>query len=255
MRFSLAPLAGLAALSIVGTASATVLTFDWGGSTLDQVPATYGRFVGNPMFPTPPAFSYGAAGGLTPNVDVLYAPTLRLGSGNPADPTRVFGDLHNALYRDRAADLGTPGILSITLSADPGYLVCLQAFDIAAVFNSFTGFGEDLPARNIKVLDGGGNTLFNLDFDPNNPDHESLLTTWAPGTNAPLRHKHFVFDPAITANRLTIRLDFTQLLTIGGNKSDRIAIDNIQFCQVPTPGAAMLMGCSGALLAARRRRR
>jgi hypothetical protein len=255
MRFSLASLASIASLSLIGSASATVLTFDFGGNTLDTVPTTYGQYVGNPSFPTPAGFSYGAAGGLTPNVNVLYAPTLRLGSGNPNDPSRTFGDLHNVLYRQRAADFGEPGVLSITLAADPGFLVCLQSFDLAAVFNATTGFGEDLPARNIKVLDGTGAVLYNLDYDPSLPDHESPLTTWAPGTNTPLRHKTFTFAPPLTANRLTIRLDFTQLLSIGGNKSDRIGIDNLQFCQVPTPGAAGLMTCCGMVLAARRRRR
>ncbi len=257
MRCSLASIAGLAALSFVGTSSATVLTFDFGGGTGNTVPLNYGPYVGNPAFPIPAGYSYGAAGGLTPNINVLYAPTLKLGSVPPAtttDPTRVFGDLGNVLYRDRAPDFGEPGILSITFAADPGFIACLHGFDIAAVFNSFTGFGEDLPARNIRILDNLGNALFNLDYDANNPDHESTSTTWAPGTNTPLRHKRFTFDPPLMSSRLTLRLDFTQLITIGGNKSDRIGIDNIEFSQVPTPGAAMLLGCSGALLLARRRR-
>jgi hypothetical protein len=255
MRFSLASLASIVGLALAGSASATVLTFDWGGNSLDAVPANYGNRVGDPNFPTPPGYSYGAAGGITPNVNILYAPTLRLGAATPPDPTRVFGDLTNVLYRQRAPDNGLAGILQIDFIADPGFQVCLQSFDIAAVFNSVSGFGEDLPARNIKVLDGQGNALFSLDYDPAVLDHDSLLSTYAPGTNTPLRHKTFVFNPPLTASKITLRLDFTQLLTIGGNKSDRIAIDNIQFCQTPTPGAATLIGCTGVMLASRRRRR
>jgi len=236
-----------------------VLTFDFGGLSLDPVPANYGNHVGNPGFPTPPGWSYGGAGGPTDHVGVNYDPLLLLGASNPPDPARVFGDLNNVLYRSRNGGF-EPGILQITFSADPGWLVCLDGFSIAAVYNSLTTFGEDLPARSISVLDGIGTTLFRLDFDNGaTPNHASLATTWAPGTGPGqgdiLRHKRYLFGPPLQAPTLTLRLDFTQLITIGGGKQDRIGIDDIEITQIPIPAPATAPAILCISLAACRRRR
>jgi MYXO-CTERM domain-containing protein len=237
---------GLAS-ALVSSASATVLTFDFNGSNTDNVPGAYGNRVSSFA---PGFFNYGSDGGITPNVSVSYTPVLKLGGAIPADPTRVFGDLTNVLYRDRNGGF-TTGILEITLSADPGFLVCLHRFDAAAVFNAVTGIGEDLPARSIQVLDGFGTPLYQLDYDPSNPP-----STYIPGTDTPaLRHRTFDWDAnPLCANRLMIRLDLTQLITIGGSKVDRIGIDNIKFSQTPAPGAAALFLGAAGMLATRRRR-
>jgi MYXO-CTERM domain-containing protein len=255
MRSFLSPLvvAGLAC-SITSVASATVLTFDFGGVNTDTVPSNYGSHVSSFA---PGLFNYGPDGGITPNVSVVYSPVLRLGGASPSLPTRVFGDLDHSqggaggvLYRDNNGGLST-GILQITLAADPGYLVCLDYFDLAAVFNSVTGVGEDLPARSIQVLDGSsGAPLYQLDYDPANPP-----STYIPGTQ-PLRHRRFDWSAnPLTASSLIIRLDLTQLITIGGSKVDRIGIDNIKFTQVPSPAPAALLTGAVGMLAARRRRR
>ncbi len=249
MRSLVAPLATLGLASILASnAAATVLTFDFGGVNTQSVPGTYGNRVASFA---PDQFTYGSDGGFTPNVSVSYTPVLKLGGAQPPDNTRVFGDLANVLYRDRNGGF-TTGILEITLSADPGFQVCLHYFDLAAVFNAVTGVGEDLPARSIQVLDGLGTPLYQLDYDPANPP-----STYIPGTNIPtLRHRRFDWDAnPICANRLMIRLDLTQLITIGGTKVDRIGIDNIKFSQrVPAPGAAALFLGAAGLLASRRRR-
>lgn len=235
---------------ITAQTSATVLTFDYGGTNSTQILDTYGDRVGDPNTFQPPAFMYGSAGGITPNVVVDYKPVLRLGAGtNPSDPTRVFGDLTNVLYRDRNAPGFSPGILEINLFADAGFLVCLHSFDLAAVYNSITGFGEDLPAKSIIITDGAGTELFRLNYDINNPP-----STVIPGT-LPLRSRRFDWDAnPLRAQQLRIRIDLTQLITPGGSKADRVGIDNIKFSQIPTPGASAMVLIGGALLGTRRRR-
>lgn len=244
---------------VVGILSAvaqgTVLTFDFGGGNGESVPSIYGDHVANLGYPQNPAYSYGAAGGPTPNVGVVYGPLLRLaGAPNPFDPSRVFGDLQNVLYRDRFPDPET-GILRITLVGDPGYEVSLLSFDIAAVFNSITGGAEDLPLRSIMVLNHEGDALYSLLYDPAVTDHDSLLSTYAPGTQ-PLRHKHFAWPAGLTSRTITIRLDLGQLITIGGTKVDRVGIDNITFGQgvvLPSPGSMALIAAAGLFVARRKR--
>lgn len=248
MRSSFVPLsAAVVSAFLAAPALATVLTFDFGGVNSDSIPPGYGNRVAS-FAPGP--FNYGSDGGITPNVSVVFTPVLRLGGATPADQTRVFGDLNNVIYRDRNGGFA-PGILEITLSADAGFEVFLHYFDAAAVFNAVTGVGEDLPARSIQVLDAQNSPLFQLDYDPNNPP-----STIIPGTNVPnLRHRRFDFSAApLHSSRLMIRLDLTQLITLGGSKVDRIGIDNIKFSQSPAPGAAApFLGAAGLLLARRRR--
>jgi hypothetical protein len=248
MRSLVSPIAaiGLATL-LASNAAATVLTFDFGGLNGDNIAPGYGNRVSSFA---PGVFNYGSDGGITPNVSVIYTPVLKLGGAQPPDNTRVFGDLQNVLYRDRNGGF-TVGILEITLSADPGFEVFLHYFDSAAVFNAVTGIGEDLPARSIQVLDGAGTPLYQLDYDPANPP-----STYIPGTDTPsLRHRRFDFSAnPLHASTLMIRLDLTQLITIGGSKVDRVGLDNIKFSQSPSPGAAALFFGAAGLLAARRRR-
>lgn len=252
MSFSrIGGLAALGAACVTSSAFATVLTFDFGGVNGTTINNNYGDRVGDPNQFVPPGWSYGSACGITPNVIVDYKPTLRLGGNNsPADPTRVFGNLTNVLYRDRNDPGFSPGILEINLNADNGFAVQLFSFDMAAVVNTVTGAQEDLPARSIQVLNGStGAELFRIDYDVNNPP-----STLVPGT-LPLRHRTFDFSAApLTAQFIRIRIDLTQLITVGGSKVDRVGIDNICFGQIPTPGAgALLIGAMGVVGLRRRR--
>lgn len=243
--------AALGAALVASSASATVLTFDFGGVNGTSINNNYGDRVGDPNQFVPPGWTYGPECGITPNVLVDYKPGLRLGANNsPADPTRVFGDLTNVLYRDRNDPGFTPGFIEINLSADNGFAVQLFSFDMAAVVNTVTGAQEDLPARSIQVLDGStGAEMFRIDYDINNPP-----STLIPGT-FPLRHRTFDFSAApLTAQFIRIRIDLTQLITIGGSKVDRVGIDNIKFGQIPTPGAAALLVGALGVVGLRRRR-
>lgn len=242
--------AALAAFAPAQHATATILTFEFGEPTGTTINQDYGDRVTSFINGT---FRYGNDGSPTPNVTVDYKDLLRLGgtrfsNGNPTDPTRVFGDLVNVLYRDRQLQGVLPNIMEIQLNADQGFLVCLHYFDLAAVFNSLVGVGEDLPAKSIAIFDGLGNPLTPTLVYPAND-------TLVPGTQ-PLRHRRFDYSAApLQAQNIRIRIDLSQLFTIGGSKVDRIGIDNIRFTQkpVPAPGALGLLGLAG-LVAARRRR-
>jgi hypothetical protein len=252
-----AALAGLTSVCFAAASSATVLTFDTGVAAPLIFPTSYGQRVGDPNTVQPAQFHYGTDGGITPNVNVIYSPVLRMGgSTNPFDPTRVFGDLTNVVYRDAAGGL-EPGILQISFVADPGYQVCLHSFDLAATYNSITGQGEDLSARSIKVLGQGGLPLLDLEFNPANLSRTSPTSTLIPG-GLPLTHKHFDFEASPLCNTMvTIRIDLNNYITIGGTKIDRFGIDNIKFSQrpIPTPGAGALLALAACVASLRRRTR
>jgi hypothetical protein len=257
MRSFPVALAGLVCSTLASVSSATVLTFDDGLGTPSPVPSNYGNRVGDPNTFQPPQFHYGSAGGITPNVNVYYEPVLRMGgTSNPVDPTHIFGDLTDVIYRDSSS--GTePGILSITFFADPGYQVCLDSFDMAASYNSITGQGEDLFMKSLKIVGQGGTILYGLDFNPADSDPNSPTTTLIPGT-LPLRHRHFDFESSpLCSQTVTIRIDLNNYITIGGSKVDRFAIDNIKFHQTPsapTPGAGALLAVAACVVGFRRRR-
>lgn len=256
MRLFSSALAGLVAFSLASVSSATVLTFDTGQGAPNPVPTNYGNRVGDPATFQPSTFHYGAGGGITPNVNVVYSPLLRLGgTASPFDPSRVFGDLANVIYRDREAfSGGEPGILQISFFADPGVEVRLHSFDIAALYNSITGQGEDLFAKSIKVLGSGGTVFLSLDFSPMDINPASPTSTFVPGT-APLTHRHFDFEAApFQSQSITIRIDLNNYTTIGGSKVDRFALDNIKISQTPTPGASVLLALAACIAGVRRRR-
>ncbi len=214
-----------AASLLCGSASATVLTFDIAGAGNGLLmPQDYGD---NVTATTMGNFSYGSAGGFTPNVTVSYASDsgqeLRFWSTN-------YNDLINVVENEVDGDTG----YSLTFTADSGFDVVLDSMNMG-------NWGATITVPGITVTDGGGSTLF------------SATNFLLPGSSTP---SSLFFDfGGISANTLILYIDTTGL---GGN-SDNVGLDNIQFGQsvsaVPVPAAAWLFGSGliGLVGIARRR--
>lgn len=227
------------------TASGTVLTFDLGPSALAPNGTSitnnfqgYGDRVGGQA--QPPQFSYGTGGGITPNVQTRYGSGIRYAFSAPRDPAHQYGDLENVVYRDKSDFSGGNNTkLVVSLTADPGFLVCLFSFDVALLL------GESLPIASVTITDGTSKVLFS-DSSADVPD------------TTPPSHKSYTFDgsdplkhPLIKAQDVEIILDFSAVLS----KIERFGVDNIKFGQtLPTPGAAAALFTGFGLLGTRRRR-
>lgn len=231
---------------IAASAHATVLTFDAGATDFQnwsQLYQAYGDRVGNPFFDAAnPQFTYGAGGGLTPNVQVEYRPGLLFASSQA--PSRRYGDMANVLYRQFGGD----NRIEVDLFPDAGVQVLLYSFDLAAVLS------ENLPAEFVLITDSLGNKLFRDNPTMGGP---GPIIPAVDGMGNPTRRTYdFV---ALTGGPLTAAPGRGINIIIGvgqiPTKIDRFGIDNIKFGQfVPSPGSAVLMAGAG-LLAARRRRR
>jgi hypothetical protein len=245
-------LSALTCSLLASQAQATILTFDMGVGNQGSVLQAYGDRVGNPMFPQNPSFQYGGMDDPTPDITVDYIGTMRLSD----DPLFRYGDLNRVLYR--AAD-GTGLMMEIVLAShNPTQPVRLNSFELAArvQFSNASPpvplVQENLPVKAIRVLDGPGNVLFQKLHPTDSGDgaNDPILNpgTVIPGT-VPLRRNRYVFNPGIVAPIVRIQIDLSQI----ASKVERIGIDNINFSQVPSPGAATLMGIAGLLVARRRR--
>ena len=137
-----------------------------------------------------------------------------------------YADLINIAYVDSGAGNSRPpfGVATVTLTADPGFLVRLDTVDLA-------GFGGDLDFDSITVT--GGDVPF------------SQANVPAPGS----AHNTLDFG-GITGQQL--------VLTFNDSDSQESAgIDNLTFTQVvPEPGAVglLVVGVGAAGLMRRRRR-
>ena len=200
----------------------TVLTFDVSGLGAGvDLPQGYGDRVTATTMGT---FSYGAAGGFTPNIEVSYAP---LSGGNLQFWTTGYSELVNVVENEFDGDNGW----LITIKADAGFFVQLSGFDLG-------NFGADVVLPGITVTDGNGNTL----------ETRSNISIPSPGNG---NHVDVDFNTPLAANTLVIAINTTGL----GGQSDNIGVDNILFGQIvaiPEPGLCALFGLAG-LLGVRRR--
>lgn len=182
--------------------SATVLTFEPRGGDGTAIDSAYGSRVTSPA---QGGFVYGSAGGFTPNVVIEYGPVtddVHRWSGD-------YGDLQDVIYREAEG----AGILTVTLRADPGFLVVLRRFDLAGWPNT------DYTINGVQVLDGAGTVVFSQ------PDAAIRGASGSP------RHTGFDFGPSpLVAQVLTMQIDSRNL----GGGSDNIGIDNIEFSQQAT---------------------
>ena len=199
-----------------GESTASVLTFDIDPlSNFLAIDQDYGDSI---TAITDGGFSYGADEGFTPNVNVSY------GADDPSLWGTGYGNLTNVLFED--TDI--TGVLEITFTADPGYMVNLHGFELA----SFSG------DRTIDLVDiSGTSSLF------------SQMDVAVSGSTSTA----FDFTTPLQANEFTIQIDARNL----GNRNDDIAIDNIVFSQVsiPEPSSTLLLGLGSLGLISRRRRK
>ncbi len=195
-RFVFAVLIVFAAM---GPTSATVLTFDQNVPVGDSEPVDpgYGDQV---TILDDSGLEYGADEGFTPAVSLDYGPA---GAG-PALWSTSYGDLTNVLYQSL---LGSP-TLEITLTANPGFLVRLSSFDLAA---SDGRFGSDPTIESLRVVDGSGTVLFDKNAE--------IVSKTA--------RNHYQFGTPLEGQTLTIRIDSSNL----GADAEGIGIDNITFGQ------------------------
>ncbi len=197
--------------ALMQVATATVLTFDIDGATNGSLmPQNYGDSV---TVSTMGGFSYGSAGGFTPNVNVTYEGD----SGNDLNFWSTgYNDLFNVVENEPDSHNG----YSITFVADTGYQVSLASLDMG-------NWGGAISVPELSITDGNGLELFS----------ESNIPLVANGVQS---HTSFDFG-SLLANTLILHIDTTGL---GGN-SDNVGLDNIQFSQVatvPVPAAFWLFG-------------
>jgi len=212
--------------SIVGPTSS-------GGKLL----ADYGDHVSSAAMPVlGGVFTYGEAGeGFTPDIalDIFSA------AATETDP-RVnlwqngYGDLVNVIFAEGPGTAGAP-MLSVRLTAAPGYMADLYSFDLA-------GFGSDYTIAGVSVF-AGATTLY------------SATNVLIEGDLTGPRHTHFNFDPPLSAPELLLEVDLSNLPS---GIQDNVALDNLRFGQtpprVPEPATPLLAVAALAALALRRAR-
>lgn len=233
-------LLGLFAAAPPAPAEATVLLFDQqrdaatrslvvptmsGGS----LPADYGDNVSAAAMLVPGGFfSYGDGGeGFTPDITV----DIFSDAATPTNPgTSLFqtgyGDLVNVVFGDGPGIEGAS--LNVLLTAAPGHVVDLHAFDLAGFPNA------DYVIAGVEVR-AGRSTLF------------SEADVLVQGDPVGPRHTTFAFARPLSAPEILLRVDVSNL---NAKLQDNVGIDSIRFGQsVPEPGTAMLLLCGLAVSA------
>lgn len=244
----------LLAAAGAGPAGATVLRFDQavrGGTlvTTDNVggapPAGYGSHVGAAAMPVPGgALTYDEAGeGFTPDVRVeLFATGATAADSHVRLWHEGYGNLVNVAFTEGPGVSGAPELF-VRLTADPGFVVDLYGFDLAAFG------GADRIIAGIQVF--GGSTLL----------HE-LHDVRVEGDATGLGYTPIGFGAGpLSAPELLVRLDLSNL---PAGIQDNIGLDNLRFGQtppppivqvVPAPSVATLLVAAAWAAGARRRRR
>jgi hypothetical protein len=225
----------LAAVSLAVPASvnATTLTFDgpsWPGIN-QYVPQAYGDNIANPAVVDGNGYTYGTGGGATPNVAAQYG-----GGSVPApnvDPSTsyAYGGLQGVVVGNYAPSDGSSPIIQLTLTADPGYQITLESFDLGGYLATGNNYGV-----NISVVDSINGLLYS---------QTNLSIQGGPSVSSP----HDTFLPNVAGQSLTLAI-YT------GNARGNLALDNVRFSQsvVPEPASASLLALGLVGLAARRKR-
>ena len=139
----------LAALTLAGPASATVLTFDVTGSSTGVVslPQDYGD---NVTATTMGSYRYGAAGGFTPDVAVGY-----FGSLGETEPLTRWDFGYNDLVNVAEYEPDGQPTFGFSFDAANGQAVTLSSFDLG-------NFGSGIVVPGITITDGSGKVLWSV---------------------------------------------------------------------------------------------
>jgi len=209
------------AFGVAGISQATVLTFaDLNLINYDPIPEAYGDNVTGPG--SSPTGTYLQGNGWTPNVSTGYESRNNDGTLSASHILHWgtgYGDLANVGF---SAVPG--GYLVIILTAEAGYDVLLNSFDLG-------GYPQaSQVAERLEVRDGADNVLWSADPHtvPGGAAHSTLL-------------------PNVQASELRI--------LVGDNWN--IGISNINFDQVnaiPEPATIGILGLGAAAMLRRRRR-
>lgn len=214
LRFArLITIASFCSILFASPLMATVLTFDVDPpvSNFENINQDYGDRVTSTTMPG--NLQYGENGeGFTPNVVVDYGPA----AADPALWTTGYGNLSNILFKDADGF----DYLQVTFTADPGYLVELHSWDMAAFTNVFS---SDPTINSVRVLDSEG---------------AELLLISNPTISRTTRTSFISVNPFVD-DLLVLEFNAGNL----GGLSDDIAFDNIVFAQrlIPEPGAILLL--------------
>jgi hypothetical protein len=185
------------ASGVTSPSQAIILTFDMGLGNGNAVDQNYGDNVTS----TPNgSFSYGTAGGFTPNVTTAYTTGANFWD-------TAYGDLTNVIYQNQAT-----GNFALTLTADSGYNVVLNSFDLAGWPNT------DYTINSVSVNNGSSDVF----------SQSSVAIEGDSG------HSSFNFGGTpLIASQLIISFDSSNLNTA----ADNIGIDNVRFSQQASSAA------------------
>jgi hypothetical protein len=201
LRSAATKLALFSASALFASAQTTVLTFE--GLTSPDLLHGYGDRVDGP---TSGGFTYQGVGTYTPNV--LFAIGGAEGGGllTPRVWHTGYSQLLDVAYLQPMAAAQSNTELQVTLSADPGFHVSLQRFDLG-------NYGGALTLPYIRAFDEGGALL-----------HESL------GVALPVysaQARRFAFDPPLVGRIVNLRISLAGL----GGVADNVGLDNFTFGQ------------------------
>lgn len=211
-------------------AHATILLFDQERDAATQstvgptssggnLPEDYGDHVTGAVMAVPGGFfTYGEGGeGFTPNVSVdIFSAAATPTNSRVSLWQTGYGDLVNVIFAEGPGTAGAP-LLSVRLTAAPGYAVDLYGFELA-------GFGADYVIAGVSVF-AGATTLFSetdvlVQGDPFGPLHTT-----------------FAFTMPLSAPELLLQVDLSNLAS---GIQDNVAMDSIRFGQTPPPALVPL---------------
>nr|WP_320191900.1 PEP-CTERM sorting domain-containing protein [uncultured Desulfobacter sp.] len=207
-----------------GTANATILTFDGlSAYNYDPIDGNYGDSVSTPN----DAYgSYEMGNGFTPNINVSYN---TVGSNAYLEAWNTgYGDLVKVAYADN-----NDSIAEITFTADLGYQVSINSFDMA-------GFGQgDNTLDLLEIVDDAGNIVWTasaLQIQVEDDAHSS-------------------FYPVVMGTELTIRWGDNWNIGIDNINFDQIGEASVVGASVPVPSALLLLASGLLGLAGVRRKK